>query len=94
MSHFVYNRLKLLCWRKEKTRRYGVFVQLKQHDCSILPFSDVYAVFSVSESEGLKPGFMVQYLPIEGLAAFNKATAELLFGADNPVIKEGRVSTM
>jgi aspartate aminotransferase len=35
--------------------------------------------------------FLVQYLPIEGLAAFNKATAELLFGADNPVLKQGRV---
>ena len=33
----------------------------------------------------------MQYLPIEGLAAFNKATAEMLFGADNPVIHEQRV---
>jgi hypothetical protein len=38
--------------------------------------------------------FTVQYLPIEGLAAFNKATAELLLGADNPVIKQGLVCTM
>lgn len=34
----------------------------------------------------------MQYLPIEGLAAFNKATAELLLGADNVAIKENRVS--
>lgn len=34
----------------------------------------------------------MQYLPIEGLAAFNKATAELLLGADNAAIKENRVS--
>jgi len=33
----------------------------------------------------------LQYLPIEGLAAFNKATAELLLGADNPAIKQQRV---
>ena len=33
----------------------------------------------------------LQYLPIEGLAAFNKATAELLFGAGHPVIKEQKV---
>jgi hypothetical protein len=39
----------------------------------------------------LKVYFMMQYLPIEGLAAFNKATADLLLGADNPVIKQGRV---
>ena len=29
-----------------------------------------------------------EYLPIEGLAAFNKATAELLLGAGHPAIKE------
>jgi len=29
-----------------------------------------------------------EYLPIQGLAAFNKATAELLLGADNAAIKE------
>lgn len=34
---------------------------------------------------------LFQYLPIEGLAAFNKATAELLLGADSPAIKQGRV---
>ncbi|KAK8509348.1 hypothetical protein V6N12_018426 [Hibiscus sabdariffa] len=35
-----------------------------------------------------------KYLPIEGLAAFNKVTAELLLGADNPVIKQQRVATV
>ncbi|PNX87562.1 aspartate aminotransferase, partial [Trifolium pratense] len=34
------------------------------------------------------------YLPIEGLNAFNKATAELLHGADNPAIKQHRVATV
>nr|AMK47963.1 putative aspartate aminotransferase P2 [Lupinus angustifolius] len=34
------------------------------------------------------------YLAIEGLAAFNKATAELLLGADNPAIKQQRVATV
>ncbi|KAL0359125.1 UNVERIFIED_CONTAM: Aspartate aminotransferase, chloroplastic [Sesamum angustifolium] len=33
-----------------------------------------------------------KYLPIEGLAAFNKATAELLFGADSPVIQQQRAA--
>lgn len=32
-----------------------------------------------------------QYLPIEGLPSFNKATAELLLGADSIAIKERRV---
>jgi aspartate/tyrosine/aromatic aminotransferase len=31
-----------------------------------------------------------EYLPIEGLAAFNKATAELLLGAGHPAIQEAR----
>ncbi|CAL8465616.1 g5152 [Coccomyxa elongata] len=35
-----------------------------------------------------------EYLPIQGLEAFNKATAELLLGADNAAVKEGRVATL
>ncbi|XWS72725.1 hypothetical protein CRYUN_Cryun02cG0065000 [Craigia yunnanensis] len=48
-------------------------------------------------TEELKPyvlNVVKKYLPIEGLAAFNKVTAELLFGADNPVIKKQRVATV
>ncbi|KAK8918835.1 hypothetical protein KSP39_PZI021873 [Platanthera zijinensis] len=42
----------------------------------------------------LERGENKEYLPIEGLDAFNKATAELLFGADNPAIQQGRVATV
>ncbi|PSC75103.1 aspartate aminotransferase [Micractinium conductrix] len=35
-----------------------------------------------------------EYLPIEGLAAFRKATVELLLGADSPAIKEGRIACL
>jgi len=35
-----------------------------------------------------------EYLPIGGLAPFNKAAAQLLLGADSPVISEGRVVTV
>ncbi|KAE8732571.1 Aspartate aminotransferase [Hibiscus syriacus] len=42
----------------------------------------------------LEKGENREYLPIEGLAAFNKVTAELLFGADNPVRKQQRVATV
>ena len=31
-----------------------------------------------------------EYLPIEGLPAFRKATVELLLGPDHPAIKEAR----
>lgn len=35
-----------------------------------------------------------EYLPIQGLDAFRKATADLLLGAGHPAIKEGRVATL
>eukprot|EP00475_Leptophrys_vorax_P007679 TRINITY_DN1486_c2_g1_i1.p1 TRINITY_DN1486_c2_g1~~TRINITY_DN1486_c2_g1_i1.p1 ORF type:complete len:458 (+),score=53.06 TRINITY_DN1486_c2_g1_i1:1930-3303(+) len=35
-----------------------------------------------------------EYLPIEGLAAFNKATVELLLGAGNKAVADGRVATV
>ncbi|XP_078439335.1 aspartate aminotransferase 5 [Wolffia australiana] len=35
-----------------------------------------------------------EYLPIEGLAGFNKVTAELIFGVDSSVLMEGRVATV
>jgi len=34
------------------------------------------------------------YLPIDGLPAYNHAVQELLFGVDATVIKEGRVVTV
>lgn len=35
-----------------------------------------------------------EYLPITGLAEFNKLSAKLIFGADSPAIQEGRVTTV
>lgn len=34
-----------------------------------------------------------EYAPISGTPAFCKASAELAFGEDSPVLKEGRVSS-
>jgi len=34
------------------------------------------------------------YLPIDGLAAYDKAVQELVFGADNPVVQEKRAITV
>lgn len=36
----------------------------------------------------LERGDNKEYLPIEGLAAFNDATAKLLLGGDNALLKE------
>ncbi|KAH9571250.1 hypothetical protein CY35_02G085200 [Sphagnum magellanicum] len=54
----------------------------------------VLEVVKKAEKKMLEAGENKEYLPIEGLAAFNKATAELLLGADNPVIKQQRVATV
>ncbi|PNX76082.1 aspartate aminotransferase, partial [Trifolium pratense] len=50
--------------------------------------------FKKAENLMLKSDKNKEYLPIEGLNAFNKATAELLHGADNPAIKQHRVATV
>lgn len=55
-----------------------------------------YVLNVVKKAENLmiQKGDTKEYLPIEGLAAFNKVTAELLLGADNIAIKQGRVATV
>ncbi|KAF5185508.1 Aspartate aminotransferase protein [Thalictrum thalictroides] len=54
----------------------------------------VLNVVKKAENLMLQRGENKEYLPIEGLAAFNKVTAELLLGADNPAIHQGRVATV
>ncbi|VVB10732.1 unnamed protein product [Arabis nemorensis] len=54
----------------------------------------VLNVVKKAENLMLERGDNKEYLPIEGLAAFNKATAELLFGANHPIIKEQKVATI
>ncbi|KAL0323653.1 UNVERIFIED_CONTAM: Aspartate aminotransferase, chloroplastic [Sesamum calycinum] len=47
-----------------------------------------------AENLMLERGENKEYLPIEGLAAFNKVTAELLLGVQNDVIQQQRVATV
>ncbi|XP_031481322.1 aspartate aminotransferase, chloroplastic [Nymphaea colorata] len=54
----------------------------------------VLDVVKKTENLMLGRGENKEYLPIEGLAAFNKATAELLLGANNAAIQQGRVATV
>ncbi|KAG2653445.1 hypothetical protein PVAP13_1NG442619 [Panicum virgatum] len=49
----------------------------------------VLNVVKKAENLMLEKGENNEYLPIEGLTTFNKATAELLLGAGNLVIKQG-----
>lgn len=54
----------------------------------------VLNVVKKAEKLMLEKGENKEYLPIEGLAAFNKVTAELLLGAGSPVLQQGRVATV
>ncbi|XP_027085431.1 aspartate aminotransferase, chloroplastic [Coffea arabica] len=54
----------------------------------------VLNVVKKAEKLMLERGENKEYLPIEGLASFNKVTAELLLGANNPLILEQRVATV
>ena len=47
------------------------------------------AELAVVEAAGARP-----YLPMEGAANFRSAVQALLFGADHPAIKEGRIATI
>lgn len=54
----------------------------------------VLNVVKEAEARMLAANENKEYLPIDGLPAFKKATANLLFGEENPVLKEGRVATI
>lgn len=54
----------------------------------------VLNVVKKAEKLMLERGENKEYLPIEGLASFNKVTAELLLGAGNPLILQQRVATV
>lgn len=43
------------------------------------------------EQKLLQDGVNKEYLPIDGLPEFIRATAQLMFGADCPALREGRV---
>src|ERR1044071_8729441 len=46
------------------------------------------------ESERSASGRPWPYLPIDGLAAYDKAVQALVFGADSAALKEGRIVTV
>lgn len=54
----------------------------------------VLPVVKKAEQKIVNKGENKEYLPIEGLDTFRKATVDLLLGADHPAIKEGRVAAL
>src|SRR5690349_21651366 len=47
-----------------------------------------------AEQQIAESGAARNYLPIEGLKTYDATVQELLFGADNPAYKEGRIVTV
>jgi len=47
-----------------------------------------------AEAERLASGTPKSYLPIDGLAAYDNAVKALVFGAESPAVKDGRVVTV
>jgi aromatic-amino-acid transaminase len=47
-----------------------------------------------AEDTGVASGTPKAYLPIDGLAAYDKAVRDLVFGATSPAVKENRVVTV
>jgi len=47
-----------------------------------------------AEDTGVASGAPKAYLPIDGLAAYDKAVRDLVFGATSPAVKENRVITI
>lgn len=48
----------------------------------------------LAESEINQRAAARSYLPIDGMASYDRAVQELVFGADTPAVKEGRVLTV
>ncbi len=46
-----------------------------------------------AEKQRIEAALPRGYLPIEGIAAYNRAVQEMLFGADSPLLSGGRVAT-
>ncbi len=54
----------------------------------------VLKVVRKAQKKILEGNYNLEYLPIEGLAEFRKATVALLFGAASAAVAEGRVATL
>lgn len=47
-----------------------------------------------AEKQSMQTPKSRSYLPIDGLGAYDKAVQELVFGADDPAVKAGRIATI
>jgi len=54
----------------------------------------VLAAVKAAETERMAGMPTRSYLPIDGMSTYNLATQKLLFGADSPLLKDGRVVTV
>jgi len=54
----------------------------------------VFEVVKLAQKEIVDENMDKEYLPIEGLASFNKAAQQLVFGADHPLSRDGKIVTV
>lgn len=54
----------------------------------------VFEVVKLAQKEIVDENMDKEYLPIEGHAGFNKAVQNLVFGADHPLLRDGKIVTV
>lgn len=62
--------------------------------CQVLELPGCCATLLQAEQKMLAAGYNKEYLPIEGLDGFRKATVQLLLGADHPAVKGNKVAVV
>ena len=74
-----------------RTQKVNLSIGVYSDDEGRLPLLKAVRAAELQQFEGAKPR---GYLPIEGLAAYNKGAQTLLLGKDSPLIAEGRAVTV
>jgi len=75
-----------------RTNKVNLSIGLYYDEQGIIP--QLQAVAAAEEQLKAEPQQASLYLPMEGLNAYRNAIAPLLFGADHPVLKAGRIASI
>ena len=75
-----------------RTNKVNLSIGLYYDEQGIIP--QLQAVAAAEEQLKAEPQQASLYLPMEGLNAYRNAIAPLLFGADHPMLKAGRIASI
>ncbi|PKH22308.1 aromatic amino acid aminotransferase [Enterobacterales bacterium CwR94] len=75
-----------------RTDKVNLSIGLYYNEAGIIPQLD--AVAQAEARLNARPQDASLYLPMEGLAAYRNAIAPLLFGAEHPALKAGKIATI